>query len=94
MFMRFWLGSTVPGAYNRLTLSEQYAIMETVPHELVTYNPAVFAAKPFRLIYLHNFRARVAHHFPNQDQADLTQWYEMKRARAANKLSAASSGAG
>lgn len=85
MHMRFWLEGTSEGAFNRLTLIHHYAIMDTDGGELVKYNPDTFGGKSFRLIPLHGFKERLYREFPKDDQNDLAQWYEMKRARVTVK---------
>lgn len=80
LYMTFSLTGTAPGACNRLFLTEHYAIMDHDGGDLISYNPHEFGGRPFRLIPLHGFRSRVYREFPRDDQRDLTQWAEMKRA--------------
>lgn len=80
LYMTFSLAGTAPGAFNRLFLTEHYAIMDHDGGDLISYNPNEFGGRPFRLVPLHDFRSRVYREFPRDDQRDLAQWAEMKRA--------------
>lgn len=80
MYMTFSLAETVAGACNRLCLTEHYAVMDHDGGDLVSYNPDSYAGRPFRLVPLLGFRQRVFREFPRDDQRDLAQWAEMKRA--------------
>lgn len=86
IYMRFSLGGTAPGACDRLFLTEHYAIMDQNGGDLVSYNAEAFGGKPFRLVPMLGFRNKVYKEFPCDDDRDLAQWYEMKRAsRAARR---------
>lgn len=80
LYMTFSLAGTAPGACNRLFLTEHYAIMDHDGGDLISYNPDKYGGRPFRLVSLHGFRSRIYREFPKDDQRDLAQWAEMKRA--------------
>lgn len=87
MCMVFSLEETRTGACNRLFLLQHYAIMEQSEGELISYLPRKFNVRPFRLVPLLGFRSRVYQEFPTDDERDLAQWAEMKRASRAARRS-------
>ncbi|CDF38463.1 unnamed protein product [Chondrus crispus] len=93
MYMRFSLAGTVSGAFDRLFLTEHYAIMDHDGGDVVSYGSHELHGKPFRLVPVLGFRDKVYREFPLDDHKDLEQWYEMKRASRAAKRQRAANGA-
>lgn len=85
MYMHFRLSHTTPGACDRLFLFEHYAIMDHEGGDLVSYPSNSYVRNPFRLISIWGFRDKVYREFPRDDDRDLAQWYEMKRASRLKK---------
>lgn len=85
VYMHLNLSSTKSGAFDRLFLNQHYAIMDHNGGDLVPYRVDAFGGKPFRLIPIWGFRSNVYREFPRDDDADLAQWFEMKKARGQSK---------
>lgn len=85
MFMRFQLHHTRPGAWDRLVLTDHYAIMDHEGGDLIPYSPDSFGGKPFKMVSIWGFKKHIYEEFPRDDDHDLKQWYEMKQAARASK---------
>ncbi|PXF46810.1 F-box only protein 9 [Gracilariopsis chorda] len=88
VFMDFDLHSTTHGAYDRLYLRSHFAMMEDSDFggdSNILYPCDWFEDKPFRLVPLLGFRDRIYREFPKNDDRDLAQWYEMKKAARAEQ---------
>lgn len=83
VYMDLALGTSKDGAWDRLALTNHYAIMDHDGGDLVSYNTNSVTSKPFRLISLWGFRTIVYREFPQDDLQDLAQWFEMKKAARA-----------
>lgn len=89
VYMHLTVSCTKPGAFDRLTLTNHYTTMDHDGGELVAYQ--IQNTKPYRLIPIWGFRTAVYRHFPRDDDRDLAQWFEMKKAaRSARNRSIAS----
>lgn len=82
MYMHLLLSSTKPGAFDRLHLTDHYAIMDHEGGDLVSYH-VESSRKPFCLVPIWGFRSLVYKEFPRDDDRDLAQWFEMKKAARA-----------
>lgn len=78
VYMDLTLSSTKPGANDRLILTNHYTILDHEGGELIPY--ATESRHPFRLIPIWGFCSMVYQEFPRDDDRDLAQWFEMKRA--------------
>lgn len=78
IYMHLTLSSTAPGACNRLFLTDHYAIMDHDGGDLIPYRGE--RRNPFRLVPIWGFRSAVYREFPRDDDMDLAQWFEMKKA--------------
>lgn len=80
IYIHMTLSSTKPGAYDRLFVTDHYAIMDHDGGDLVPYRAHGLDATPFRLISIWGFRSAVYREFPRDDDFHLAQWFAMKRA--------------
>ena len=85
MYMHFKLTHSAPGACDTLHLTDHFAIMDNDGGELISYPRNSCGETPFKLVSIWGFRHKVYDLFPKDDQKDLAQWYEMKRAARALK---------
>lgn len=77
VYMHLTLMSTKQGACDRLVPTSHYCIMNDNGGDLVPYP---VDAKPFRFISIWGFRNNVYREYPRDDDRDLAQWFEMKKA--------------
>lgn len=79
IYMHMTLSSTKSGAFDRLFVTDHYAIMDHDGGDLVSYRAHGLDATPFRFIGIWQFRSAVYREFPRDDDFHLAQWFEMKR---------------
>lgn len=79
IYMHLTLSSTKCGAYDRLFVTDHYAIMDHDGGDLVPYRTHGLDVSPFRFIAIWEFRSAVYREFPRDDDLHLAQWFEMKK---------------